>query len=938
MGTYSDTSTINTNGAAISITAGGMATLGQATASALTVSAGGPISESGPQTISGAASFTETSSTQDILLATQANSFSGAISIANNGNVRDFELHNTNASASLPTLPTGLRNLTLAFDNAASDDGFLDQRLGRCLVERQQRGLERDRRRFSETMRINSAGGVSQSAALSAANLAISASGNVTLTAASNTVSGKLAIHDAAMGAFVEWLDSVGFTVGSIAAASATEDPEGIFGAVAGVSAAGNFIALENTSGNMLLGDGGAGEGVTATGGDVRLESAGAMTQNSGGGGAITAGALAIVAGGNVELSQSANTAVLVAIDNSSGYVRFVDSSGFSIGTVGGVSPAIFPNAVHGVTTVGGDIGLQNNTGNLVLGGGNASEVVSATGAGGDVRIESAGALIQTPGSGAITAGALAVVASGNVELSQSPNTAILLTMKDSSGAVRFVDSESFFVGSAGGISSNLFPNAVHGVTTVGGDIGLQNNSGSMQLGNGNASEVVSATGAGGDVRLESAGAIVQSSSAGGAITAGALGIVAAGNVQLSQSPNSVLLLAVKNSSGYVRFVDSESFVVGSVGGISPTLFPNAVHGVTTVGGDIGLQNNTGSMQLGSGNASEVVSATGAGGDVRLESAGSIHQSLGSGAITAGALAVAAAGNVELSQSANTAILVAINNTSGYVRFVDSESFIVGSVGGISPTLFPNTVHGVTTVGGDIGLQTNAGSMQLGNGNASEVVSATGAGGDVRLDSAGAIMQNPAGGGAVTAGALAISAAGNVELSQLPNTVLLMAIKNTSGYVRFVDTESFVVGSVGGLSANLFPNAVHGVTTVNGDIALQNNTGSMQLGNGNASEVVSATGTNGDVRLDSAGAIVQMSGGGGGITAGAFGVVAAGVIKLNLATNDVSAILAIDDTAAGTVSFSDSVPFAEGSVGALTPKIFPNAISGVTTVTPNPTL
>ena len=58
-------------------------------------------------------------------------------------------------------------------------------------------------------------------------------------------------------------------------------------------------------------------------------------------------------------------------------------------------------------------------------------------------------------------------------------------------------------------------------------------------------------------------------------------------------------------------------------------------------------------------------------------------------------------GNVELSQVQNMAVLVSINNSSGYVRFVDGESFVVGTVGGVSSMFFPNAVHGVTTVGGD---------------------------------------------------------------------------------------------------------------------------------------------------------------------------------------------------------------------------------------------
>src|SRR5205823_655340 len=63
--------------------------------------------------------FTVTSANSDILLASAANNFSTTPVITNNSNVRDLSLRNVAATAVVPTLPTGLRSLTLVFDNAA---------------------------------------------------------------------------------------------------------------------------------------------------------------------------------------------------------------------------------------------------------------------------------------------------------------------------------------------------------------------------------------------------------------------------------------------------------------------------------------------------------------------------------------------------------------------------------------------------------------------------------------------------------------------------------------------------------------------------------------------------------------------------------------------------------------------------------------------------
>src|SRR5258708_7393953 len=87
----------------------------------LAVTAGGNITQNGALTVPGASTFTiNTAAGQDVLLGSAANNFAGTVTIANgSGTVRDVALRNTNAAAVYPSLPGGLRNLSLQFNNAA---------------------------------------------------------------------------------------------------------------------------------------------------------------------------------------------------------------------------------------------------------------------------------------------------------------------------------------------------------------------------------------------------------------------------------------------------------------------------------------------------------------------------------------------------------------------------------------------------------------------------------------------------------------------------------------------------------------------------------------------------------------------------------------------------------------------------------------------------
>ena len=85
---------------------------------ALSVSSAGNISESGVLSIGGATTLTASAALSDIDVSTQANVFGGAITVTNNGNVRDLLIRNASGAAGIPSLPAGMRNLTLIWNSA----------------------------------------------------------------------------------------------------------------------------------------------------------------------------------------------------------------------------------------------------------------------------------------------------------------------------------------------------------------------------------------------------------------------------------------------------------------------------------------------------------------------------------------------------------------------------------------------------------------------------------------------------------------------------------------------------------------------------------------------------------------------------------------------------------------------------------------------------
>src|SRR5262249_41146437 len=136
---------------------------------------------------------------------------------------------------------------------------------------------------------------------------------------------------------------------------------------------------------------------------------------------------------------------------------------------------------------------------------------------------------------------------------------------------------------------------------------------------------------------------------------------------------------------------------------------------------------------------------------------------------------------------------VAINTTSGFVRFLDGVGYTVDTVTpAAGDPCFTATVTGVKTGASNVdnGLVNQAGALTL----AQTVSAGTGT---VRVTSATAVTQTAGGAGAVTGANVAGLATASVDLCEVANAVPgKVAINTTSGFVRFLDSVGYTVDTV----------------------------------------------------------------------------------------------------------------------------------------------
>jgi uncharacterized repeat protein (TIGR01451 family) len=759
-------------------------------------------------------------------------------------------------------------------------------------------------------VRLVAAGNVSQAVAgtISASGFTITNSGGNDVLEAANHVGG-IAVSNTSTGNALTFNNGANANTTSIVvAASASDDPSGLFGAVSGITTTNADVNLKSTTltvGSTIF---------TAGTGTVRLVLTGAITENF----AIIAGALSITNSSGNSVLESANVIGTLAYSNTSSGGVLSYSNGSNALTVGSVAAASVANdpsvlfaAVTGISTTNGDVNLAN--GALTI----SNPIAAGTG---NVRFVASGGVSQSA-SGTITASGLAASSTTGSIVLEAANNAGTLAASDSAsaGAVTFSNSaNALIVGSIAAAASavdpsGLFATAITGITTTNGDVNLK--SSTLTVNN----PVAAGTG---NARFVAAGAVSQAVA--GTITAAGLATTNSGGSTVLESANKVGIRTANNTSSgsAVTFNNgANALTVSTIAAAAVAADPSslfaAVTGISTTNGDVNLKSSTLAVN------NPIAAGTGT---VRFVDSGNVSQ-LAAGTITAGALSTNnSAGNAIL-EAANSVGTLATNIAAagGVVSFNDgSSALILGAVAAATAAADPNSLFGTVTgaTGTDVnlksaGLTINAGVLASGN---------------VRLVEAGNVSQSQT--ITILVGGLSISSsAGSVVLESLPfnDGVPLLATTNSStgGAVTLNNSTALTVGTVAAATAAVDPSglfgAVSGIGTTNGDVNLQ--------GAGLTINQAIAAGT-GNVRFVESGAVTQAAA--GTITAGGLSVSNSSTNPILESANDVGTLAGKVTNSGSALTFNNGAnALTIGSIAAAASAVDPSslftAVAGITT-------
>ena len=670
----------------------------------LTISNAGSITQSGAIVVSGTPSFTVTVPTSDVLLASAANNFSTTPVITNNGDIRDLALRNIAATAIVPILPTGLRNLTILFDNAAISLPAVT--LTGSLIATSGEAISQTGADAGVTLTTSSIGGTTLNSANMFTNFngLNTTSGDIqftnsasplTITGISETGGGSILINNTGgittggsistaangnitlNGSGTETLGSMVTAGGSggvtLSAAGSSSDilvntnvgsTSGAISATAGRNVTLNAGSI-GTSGNISLTGGGT---VSETG--VGILNGALLSTNSGLGtsltnaNTITSLNAANTTSGNISLTNTANPLTITGMTELGGGNILINNSG-GITTSGAVS-----TAANGVITL--NASGTETFGSTVTAGGSGVITLSASGSLSDIIFNAN--VGSTSGSIGITAGRNITLNSGSLTTSNN------VTLTATNGAI----SES----GAGLISSSLLTTSSVGGTTLNNANavtsfnGTNITSGDMSLNVTGALNIDAISEAVGNLSITSVGNITQSSTI---IDSGTTTFNAgsSGDITLNSTSNEFNILTVANAHS-LSVQDINNLTLSAI---------NVVSNINAVGA--GNLSTTGLLQT-------------AGGNVNLSTTGAGTITIGSSGIKTSLNQISNGGNVTITAT-NTAALnpsVIINgsiNTQGG----SGGTYTLG--GGVQVNVSP-------TVGaGNITLSGNTNSVIIGN-------------------------------------------------------------------------------------------------------------------------------------------------------------------------------------------------------------------------------
>ncbi|MES2259000.1 MAG: filamentous hemagglutinin N-terminal domain-containing protein [Pseudomonadota bacterium] len=424
----------NTDAHNVALSSGGALALGAVNIDTgnLTVASGGALTQTGALTVGGTLDVTmNTNTLQDVLLASYANNIGGAATFTNGtGTIGKLALRNTSATASYPTLPSSVTELTLNYDASNVILPALS---------------------LSGALNVTAGGALTQSGALSIGGATTLSAGShaITLTNASNSFTGAVSLSNSGAnnvaltsgGALALGASSLGS--GSLAITSGgalTQTGALTAGGATTINAGSHAITLTNPgnnfSGAVCLNNSGAN--------DVALTSGGALTL---GGSSLGSGSLSVISGG--------------AVGQSGALVQSVGAGAAGFTAAGAITLSNGSNDFKGsvaLITPSADGASVTDTNALVLG---TSAIPNGT-----LTVASGSAVTQT---GAITAVGLGVTAQSGITLSNSANHVHHFTASNpSTGGITLVNQLS------GSDELGIGP-LTSGASTVIGAIGIDN-------------------------------------------------------------------------------------------------------------------------------------------------------------------------------------------------------------------------------------------------------------------------------------------------------------------------------------------------------------------------------------------------------------------------------------------------------------------------------
>ncbi len=425
-------STVNiTSGNNVALTDTNALTLGASTVSGtFGVRAGGTISQTGILAIHGIPTFTVTTPASDILLASAANTFVTVPTFTNNGNIHDLAYRIASGSTAVPTIPSGLNNLTLIYDSA---------------------GITLPTLTIASTLSATATGAITQSGALIGSALVVKTLNNtanaspITLDTVANEFSSidlrtRNAADTANVSSGIHYQDSTGFNINNISTGAS----------VTGVISLTAHDVISQTgaiTGNALIAKtlNNSGAAITLNNSANTVSHIDLRSRNSADT-AFDTGAIAFTATNDIDVN-TIGTLSTIAL-NAGGAIT---DSGAITGST------LTTNSVNGTTldfgaTLTGFAATNTTSGNISLVNTGALAVNAVNQTGGDFFLTN---------TGTVSVGNGVVIHSGNADIN------ITATDLD-------IANSSSIVSGSGNISITQ--------NTVGGSIGLGNTSGTMTI------------------------------------------------------------------------------------------------------------------------------------------------------------------------------------------------------------------------------------------------------------------------------------------------------------------------------------------------------------------------------------------------------------------------------------------------------------------------